>query len=146
MPMLSHVWLFATRWTPARKAPLSVEFSRQEYWSGWLCPSPGELNLHLLHRWLCGKESACQCSTPGFDPGVAKTLWGREWLPTPVFLPGEYHGQRSLVGYSSRGSKVWDKTEHNSTPKINVKRDCLIKPDLGFEPQYSKFVYFLMFK
>ena len=27
-------------------------------------------------------------------------LWRREWLPTPVFLPGEFHGQRSLAGYS----------------------------------------------
>ena len=31
--------------------------------------------------------------------------WGREWQPTPVFLPGEFHGQRSLVGYSPRGHK-----------------------------------------
>ena len=33
-----------------------------------------------------------------------KMPWRREWLPTPVFLPGEFHGQRSLVGYSSQ---VW---------------------------------------
>ena len=36
---------------------------------------------------------------------VAKIPWRREWLPTPVFLPGEYHGQKSLVGYSSWGHK-----------------------------------------
>ena len=34
------------------------------------------------------------------DPWVRKIPWKREWLPTPVFLPGEFHGQRSLVGYS----------------------------------------------
>ena len=39
----SHVWLFATLWTVARQAPLSVEFSRQEYWSGFPCPPPGDL-------------------------------------------------------------------------------------------------------
>ena len=33
-----------------------------------------------------------------FDPWVGKILWRREWLPTTVFLPGEFHGQRSLAG------------------------------------------------
>ena len=41
--MLSHVWFFATLWTIALKVPLSVGFSRQEYWSGLLFPSPGDL-------------------------------------------------------------------------------------------------------
>ena len=36
----------------------------------------------------------------GFDPWVRKILWRRAWQPTPVFLPGESHGQRSLAGYS----------------------------------------------
>ena len=43
--MLSHfscVWLFVTLWTVAHQAPLSMEFSRQEYWSGLLCPPPGD--------------------------------------------------------------------------------------------------------
>ena len=40
---LSHAWLFATPWTVAYQAPLSMEFSRQEYWSGSPFPSPGEL-------------------------------------------------------------------------------------------------------
>ena len=37
--------------------------------------------------------------------------WRREWKPTPIFLPGEFHGQRSLVGYSPRGHKELDPTE-----------------------------------
>ena len=41
--MLSHVQLFATPWTIAHQAPLSMEFSRQEYWSGLPFPSPGDL-------------------------------------------------------------------------------------------------------
>ena len=40
---LSHIQLFATRWTVAFQAPLSVRFSRQEYWSGLSFPSPGDL-------------------------------------------------------------------------------------------------------
>ena len=37
--------------------------------------------------------------------------WGREWQPTPVSLPGEFHGQRSLAGYTPWGQKESDMTE-----------------------------------
>ena len=46
------------------------------------------------------KESACNAGDPGIYPGVGKIPWRRQWQPTPAFLPGEFHGQRSLVGYS----------------------------------------------
>ena len=46
----------------------------------------------------------------GCIPG-SKDPWRRAWQPTPVFLPGESHGQRSLVGYSSLGHKESDITE-----------------------------------
>ena len=45
-----------------------------------------------------GKESVCNARDPGFNPWVGKIPWRREWLPTPIFLPGGFHGQRSLVG------------------------------------------------
>ena len=41
----------------------------------------------------------------GFHPWVGKIPWRRAWQPTPVFLPGESHGQRSLAGYSPWGPK-----------------------------------------
>ena len=63
--MLSHV----TPWTAACQAPLSMDFSRQEYWSRLPFPSP-----------------------------------------TPVFLHGEFRGQRSLAGYSPWGRKQLDMT------------------------------------
>ena len=47
----------------------------------------------------------------GFDPWVEKILWRKEWLPTAVFLPGEFHGKRSLVGCSPRGCSELDMTE-----------------------------------
>ena len=47
-----------------------------------------------------------QTRRPGFNPWVRKISWRREWLPTPVFLPGEFHGQRTLVGYSPQGLRV----------------------------------------
>ena len=58
-----------------------------------------------------GKESACQCRRPRFDPWVRKIPWRREWQPTPVFLPGEFQGQRNLEGYSAWGHKESDMTE-----------------------------------
>ena len=48
---------------------------------------------------------------PRFSPRVGKIPWRNEWLPTPVFLPGESHRKRSLVGYSPWGSRELDRTE-----------------------------------
>ena len=52
-----------------------------------------------------------QCRRPGFNPWVRKILWRRKWQPAPVFLPGEFHGQRRLAGYSPWGSKESDMSE-----------------------------------
>ena len=64
------------------------------------------------------KKFSCQCKRcqrPGFDAWVGKIPWRRKWQPAPVFLLGKSHGQRSLAGYSPRGRKVLDMTEHLST-------------------------------
>ena len=45
------------------------------------------------------------------DHWVGKIPWRRDWLPTPAFLPGEFHGQRNLVGYYPWGHKEYDTTE-----------------------------------
>ena len=45
------------------------------------------------------------------NPGSGKFSWRRKWLTAPVFLPGEFHGQKSLVGYSPRGCKDLDPIE-----------------------------------
>ena len=68
-----------------------------------------------LPRWCSGKESPCQCRKGrrhGFHPWVRKIPWRRERLSTPVFLPGKFHGQRSLAGYSPRDCKESAMTEH----------------------------------
>ena len=46
---------------------------------------------------------------------VRKVPWSRKWQPSPVFLPGTIHGQRSLAGYSAQGHKESDMTEHTRT-------------------------------
>ena len=49
---------------------------------------------------------------PGFDPWIGKVPWRRAWQPTPVFLPEEFHGQRSLEAYAGlEGHKESDTTE-----------------------------------
>ena len=53
----------------------------------------------------------CQCRRCGFDPWVGKILWGREWQPSPVFLPGESHRQRSLGSVFHGVAKESDTTE-----------------------------------
>ena len=57
-----------------------------------------------------GKESTCNAGEPGFDPRVGFFPWRREWLPTPVLLPGEFHEQRSL-GTTVQGLTKLDMTE-----------------------------------
>ena len=56
-----------------------------------------------------GKEP--QCRRLRFDPWVGKIPWRRKRQPTPVFLPGKSHGQRSLGDYSPRGCEESDMTE-----------------------------------
>ena len=109
---LSRVWLLATPWTTAYQAPPSMGFfqARVLEWGAiafsdiWY--SCIELNTHT-HRGFpggaSGKEPPYQCKRHkrhGFDPWVRKILSSRAWPPTPLFLPGKFHGHRSLVGYS----------------------------------------------
>ena len=61
------------------------------------------------------KEAACQCRRHKrrmFNPWVGKIPWRGEWKPTPVFLPGESHGWRSLAGHSPRGRTESATAEH----------------------------------
>ena len=71
-----------------------------------------------------GKEPTYQCrrlKRLGFDPWVRRIAWGRAWQPTPIFLPGESHGQRSLAGYSPWGCKESDTTEATWRARVAVK-------------------------
>ena len=93
----------------------------------------GQVSVNYLHppflglpRWLTVKESTWnQCE---FHSWVGKIPWRRKWQPTPVFLPGEFHGQRSPVGPC--GYKEVDVIEHTytsflfptvSNPKVSLE-------------------------
>ena len=83
---LSHVQLFATLWTVAHQAPLSMGFTRQEYWSGVPFPSPGDLPDPGIEPWPPALQAdALPCEPPGKPTG-----WhGSDQIPPFLFLPHE---------------------------------------------------------
>ena len=133
MYVFSHVWLFTTRWTVARQAPLSVEFSRQEYWSGLPCLLQGIFltqgpDLHLVSPSF-GRQESCptpcdptDCSTPAssvlhYFLGFAQTHvhWvGDAFQPShllsspspPVFNLSQHQGLFQRVSSSHQVAKV----------------------------------------
>ena len=77
---LSHVWLFATPWTVSYKAPLSMEFSRQEYWSGLPFPSPGDLpDPGIEPRSPALQADALPSEPPGKPQGKTCHIWKKKW-------------------------------------------------------------------
>ena len=67
-----------------------------------------------MAQWL----RICMSDSRGeFDPWFGKIPQRRKWQLTPVFLPGKFHRQRSLTGYSSRGQK---RVRHNLTSQLNT--------------------------
>ena len=74
-------------------------------------------------RWHSDKEPTCQCrrcQRCGFDP------WRRKWQPTPVFLLGKSHGQRSLAGYSPWDPKESDMTAAEHTHAEKCRKSHLV--------------------
>ena len=65
----------------------------------------------LIPLWVRWQRTCLHCRRPRFHPCIGKTSWRRAWLPTPVSLPGRFHVQRSLAGYSPWGRKESDMTE-----------------------------------
>ena len=75
--------------------------------------------------WVSCIQASLVAHRTGFDP------WGwsigrRKWLPTPVFLPGEFHGQRSLVGYSALGRKELDTTKWLTLSLSTIRNQMIL--------------------
>ena len=97
-----------------------------------------------LPRWPNGKESACQCRRHMFSPWVGKISWRKILQSTPVFLPGEFHGQRSLVGYGRIGSQ---RVGHDWVTKdAHMQEKLFLELSLGFLGLLSFASSFLHFK
>ena len=85
-----------------------------------------------------GRESTCNTGHKRcrFDPWVRKIPWSRTWQPTSIFLPTEFHGQRSLVGYSLLGCKESDMTEQLSTHMQGTHLGSLETNRMILDPRY----------
>ena len=73
-----------------------------------------------------GKESACNAGDSGFDPWLRKILWRREWQPIPVFLPEEFHGQRTLVSCSPWCYKELETTKQLTHPHTHTHTHVIV--------------------
>ena len=99
----------------------------------------GDNSAPWLPRWHSGKEFACQCrrhKRSRFDPWVGEIPWRRAWQPSPAFLPGESHGQRSLAGYSPYGRKELDLT------KVTYHVHCFQEPSCSMLESSWSYVQF----
>ena len=85
-----------------------------------------------------GKQPVCpsrrhkRCE---FNPWVGRIPWKRAWWPTPIFLPGESHGQRSLVGYSPWGHRV----EHDWSDLATAAADILASINFSVQVFWGRF-------
>ena len=107
---LSHQTFTRTRHDQFLLCP----FNRKGYWH-W---EKLKLNHRLPIRHI-DKEPTCQwrrCKRHRFSLWLGKISWGGKWQPTPIFLPGKSHGQRSLVGYSSCVCKELNTNSDQTTP------------------------------
>ena len=102
------------------------QFTNQ--WTRWL---PGSLLWKAgAPTWLSGKEPTWQCGRRRrlrFGPWIGKTPWWRRWLPTPGFLPGISHGQRSLAVY-----RPWSHEESDT-----MRGRAPLKEHLGISQRYD---------
>ena len=83
--------------------------SHQEFFLKWTCPLKG------FPDGSAGKKSACSGRDASLIPGLARSPGKGKWPPTPVFLPEKSHGQGSLEGYSPKGHRESDMTDHLRT-------------------------------
>ena len=104
---------------PETKVFYSILTSYSRHWQGgsslWLSPSDVRVGTRLPASVLspCSWDAFEQGSRrSGFDSWVRKIPWRREWQPTPAFLPGEFHGQRSLVGFQVAKESWWRRHHH----------------------------------
>ena len=131
LPTTRETWVWSLGWEDLLEKETATHSSILAWKIPWM-EEPGRLqsmgSQRIGHDWAActfthlvrgfpggtsGKEPTCQCRSCkrcGFDPWVRKIPWRRAQQPSPLFLPEESHGQRSLEGYSP-----WGFTDSNIT-------------------------------
>ena len=101
-----HKWIMKLKWCDKNAIFFSQSLDSASS-VGFMLYKLLNIMLKMTHMTppvcLDSKESLLQCGRPRFDPWIGKIHWRREWQPTP--LPGELHGQKSLVGYCPWGTE-----------------------------------------
>ena len=137
---LSHVWLFVTRWTVDHQAPPSMGFCRQEYWSGFQCPSPGDLpdpgiNPHLLCllHWQAGSLPLAPPGEPILELCIDQywhvlSLWKWKLLsrdslqPNGLYSPWNSPGQNTGVGSLSLLQGIFLPTQESNRGLLHCRQ------------------------
>ena len=124
-------------WTELSRVILKV-YPFQKQFKRWFCRGNTLRNSSFLDTTIlsslalifsCGVSlMVCHAEDTGFTgsvPGLGRSPGGGKWQPTLVFLPGESHGQRSLVGYSPKGLKESDTTEQLCTHIFSYRNKAM---------------------
>ena len=136
--MATHSSVLAER-TPGTGEPdgLPSKGSRRvrHDWSDLAAAAAAAWNKWSFPGGTSGKEPSCQCrrcKRHGFNPWIKKIPWRRKWRSDPVFLPGKFHRQRSLVGYN-----LWDYEELDTTEQLTTWSKYCWKTEIG-PPLWNK--------
>ena len=123
----SQTWLSKWAWAQLLLT-VQLDDTRNKNVSRHIPSEGGDRNFwycSLLEMGSDGKRICLYFRRPGFDPWVRKIPWRREWLPSPVFLPGESHGQRNLGDYCPWDHKRVIYTSATNTHTHNLFRSLL---------------------
>ena len=120
----------------ARNLGIFLGSSHSTTFHGQLIKTFGSFYLLIISQGVPGsseaKKSSCQCRRCGFHPRVERIPWRRKWQPTPVFLPGKSHGQRSLAGFSPWGHK---RVKNNLATELQLSlKTVLSTPNPALHP------------
>ena len=143
--LLSHVQLFVTLWTIAHQAPLSMGFSRQEYWSGLPCPPPGHLPdpgikpISLMSPALASRffttSTAREAHADVFGATKSQT-WLNYWTTTTADRQLEnltltLKKKGEIINCSLTGKKIqWLPIDHFTSPDIGIILPGILKGKL----------------
>ena len=100
---------------------------RKAWWAAVCGITQSQTQLKQLSS-SSSEEFTCQCGRykrRGLDPWVRKVRWSRKWQPTPLFLPGKFHGQRRVASYSPCGRK-----ESYTTERFKQQLPVVVQPFL----------------
>ena len=129
----SHIWLFATLRTIARLAPLSMGFSRQEYWSGLPLPSPGDLPNPAI------KPVSLTSPTLGGRSFATTATWEAQVrIRLTKYLP---HARKQISGKkkTTENPHAWELTIYSSVselrPHFRITWESNINTNMGDPPQ-----------